>query len=114
MHWREVVEWIVILLIIVAWWPRIFLGYGHDYDPMWYHVLTHYISPLILIIIVILRWRRMQAGFRYSEEMMKQQQLGRPGPDKDGQDAGAGKDAGRPSLPFMPPPTETEDDDDSR
>lgn len=108
MNWREAVEWVVILLIIVSWWPRIFFGYGYGYDPMWYHVLTHYLGPLILIFIVLRRWRRMQEGFRYSEEMLKHQQPARP----EGKgDKGQGKDSGKPSLPFMPP---SDEDSDSR
>ncbi|MFP3904738.1 MAG: hypothetical protein ACLFWB_10900 [Armatimonadota bacterium] len=66
---RELVEWIAILVIIVAWWPRIFFGY----DPLWYHALVYWVSPIILFVIFLHRFRRMQAGFKHSEEMIEQQ-----------------------------------------
>ncbi len=66
---RELIEWIAILVIIVAWWPRIFLGY----DPLWYHALVYWVSPVILFVIFLHRFRRMQAGFEHSEQMIKEQ-----------------------------------------
>ena len=68
------VEWIAIIGIIVAWWPRIFLGY----DPLWYHILIYYFSLPILAIILVRRFRANEAGFRVSEDMLKAQRGGRP------------------------------------
>jgi len=31
MERRELIEWILIIAIIVAWWPWIFLGYSDNY-----------------------------------------------------------------------------------
>jgi hypothetical protein len=105
----EVIEWIVIMLVIVSWWPRIFLGYGYNHDPMWYHLLTHYVSPLVLIVIVLRRWRRMQEGFHYSEEMLQHQQMGKPGSESGETQSADGR---TPSLPFVPP-SASEDDDNT-
>ena len=66
---QEIVEWALIILVILAWWPRIFLGY----DPTWYHVLTHYVSPIVLAIILVRRYRRVQAGFEYSRKIVDAQ-----------------------------------------
>lgn len=66
MERRELIEWIVIIAIIVAWWPRIFLGF----DPPWYHALIYYVSPLVLIIIFVGRLRKMQEGLAYSQKVM--------------------------------------------
>ncbi len=70
----ELVEWVVIIGTIVAWWPRIFFGY----DPLWYHILIYYFSLPILVIILVRRFRANEAGFRVSEEMLKAQRGGRP------------------------------------
>lgn len=100
---RELVEWIVMMLLIFAWWPRIFLGY----DPLWYHILIYYVSPVILVIIAVRRFRANQEGFRYSERMMRGEEM----PDVSGGEAGAsGPQPPRPSLPFAPP---SQNDDES-
>jgi len=70
----ELAEWVVIIGIIVAWWPRIFFGY----DPLWYHILIYYFSLPILVIILVRRFRANEAGFRVSEDMLKAQRGGRP------------------------------------
>lgn len=66
MERRELVEWIVIIAIIVAWWPRIFLGF----DAAWYYALIYYVSPVVLILIFVGRYRKMQAGLEYSQKVM--------------------------------------------
>ncbi|MFO7947026.1 MAG: hypothetical protein R6V19_09435 [Armatimonadota bacterium] len=114
---RELVEWIVILVIIVAWWPRIFLGY----DPLWYHALVYWVSPVILIVIFLQRFRRMQAGFEHSERMIDEQTGRHSGDAKDTSSTGAEEQAdtaeadtepraeqARASLPWM----QTHDDSD--
>ncbi len=62
------------LALIVAWWPRIFVGY----DPAWYHILLFYVSPIVLIFIAVRRFRDMQEGFKHSERMIKGQHLMQP------------------------------------
>jgi len=66
MERKELVEWIVILAIIVAWWPHVFL----HFDQLWYHVLIYYVSPLALVYIFVRRLRRMQEGFEYSQKVV--------------------------------------------
>lgn len=75
----EIIEWVIILLAVLLWWPRIFLGY----DPRWYHLLIYYVVPLVLLIIFIRRYRRMKEGLAYSKEMIHSQKTGRPGPPLD-------------------------------
>ena len=100
---RELVEWFLILLIIIGWWPRIFLGY----DPLWYHILIYYVAPLVLVVVLLRRFRAMQEGFEYSERMMKGQ---RPVQPLDS-DASDGKQQSPPgsALPFVAPPEEDDD-----
>jgi len=100
---RELVEWILILLIIVAWWPRVFLGY----DPLWYHILIYYLTPVVLILIFVRRFRAMQKGFEYSERMMKAQRPTQP-LDSDLSDAEHNSPPSS-SIPFMAPPEEDDD-----
>jgi hypothetical protein len=102
----ELAEWIVMLLLIVAWWPRIFLGY----DPLWYHILIYYVSPVILILICVRRFRANQAGFRYSERMIQ----GEETPDVSGDEASADRpQPPRAQLPFVPSAHDDDDDDKS-
>lgn len=74
MHRSELIEWIIIIAGIVAWWPRIFWGY----DPGWYHALIYYIFPLALIVIFFRRFARVRAGLKYSEDVAKTQQPPQP------------------------------------
>ncbi len=69
MERKEIIEWALILLVIVAWWPRIFL----DYDPLWYYVLTQYVSPIVLVVILVRRYRRVQEGLEYSRKIVDAQ-----------------------------------------
>ncbi len=69
MERRELVEWIVIIAVIVAWWPHIFFRY----DPAWYHALIYVVGPIALIVIFVGRWRRVQEGFEYSRKIVDEQ-----------------------------------------
>ncbi|NLO04876.1 MAG: hypothetical protein GX131_03495 [candidate division WS1 bacterium] len=69
MERNELIEWLLIIASIIAWWPRIFLGY----DPLWYHVLIYYVTPLLLVVILFRRYRRMQEGFEYSRKIVDAQ-----------------------------------------
>ena len=73
MHRSELIEWIVTIASILAWWPRIFAGY----DPTWYHLVIYYLVPAALLVIFFRRFARMKAGLQYSEDSVKQQP---PGP----------------------------------
>jgi hypothetical protein len=73
----ELVEWIIIILSVVLWWPRLFLGY----DPLWYHVTIYYLVPIALVAIFVRRYRRMKAGLEYSEKVVQSQRYGEPLPN---------------------------------
>lgn len=75
MHRTELIEWIITILCIILWWPRIFWGY----DAQWYHVLIYYVVPIVLLVIFFRRLARVRAGLKYSEETVKHQQTP-PGP----------------------------------
>lgn len=68
----ELIEWVIIIASILAWWPYILIrgglvAWGY---PLWYHALIHYVVPLILVIIFVRRYRRMRAGLDYSQEVV--------------------------------------------
>ena len=101
MERRELIEWVVIIAIILAWWPRIFVGY----DPPWYNVLIYWVSPLVLIYILVIRFRRVQAGLEQSEKIL------------DAQHRAAGANVlGYPSVPSGAPgaPGDAERDQDEQ
>lgn len=72
----EIIEWAVIILSVVLWWPRLFL----NYDPLWYHLLIYYAVPVALIVIFVRRYRRMKAGLEYSEKVVQSQRYGQSPP----------------------------------
>ena len=76
MERNELIEWIIIILCVIAWWPLIFMGY----NPLWYHLLLYYVTPLVLIGITVRRYRRMKAGLAYSEQVAKSPLPGQPAP----------------------------------
>ncbi len=61
----ELIEWIVMLAIIVAWWPMVFLGWG----PVYYRFPLYVASLIALAIIFIRRLRRTREGLAESERM---------------------------------------------
>lgn len=63
----ELAEWLVMILIILVWWPPIFFNWG----PAWYMTGLYAISGVGLMAILIRRLRRMQEGFEVSEQMMR-------------------------------------------
>ncbi|MFQ6099425.1 MAG: hypothetical protein ACE5O2_16960 [Armatimonadota bacterium] len=55
MSTREKVEWAVIILGVVAWWPKIFLrDYSFVYHPA-YNFLCYAVVPLALLFIFVRR-----------------------------------------------------------
>jgi len=101
MERNEFIEWIIIILVIVAWWPHIFLGY----DPLWYHILIYYVTPSTLVVILVIRYRRVREGFEYSEQVIKAQHKAA------GRDMlGSPRDQQGGSLPWMGPPADETDE----
>ncbi len=108
MERREIIEWIVIIACIVAWWPYLFFRY----DPMWYHVLIFYISPLVLVYILVVRYRRMQEGFEFSRKIVDQQHR-MTGANVLGRDSQpTGPQSPYPGIVLPSPPDESEDENE--
>lgn len=70
----ELIEWIIIILCIAAWWPLL----GH-FNPAWYRAMLCIVEPIVLIAIAVRRFRRMKEGLEYSEQVVKSQVPGVPG-----------------------------------
>ena len=63
----ELIEWVVMLGIIVGWWPMVFLGWG----PAYYRFPLYVASLIALAIIFIRRLRRVHTGLKESERMKR-------------------------------------------
>ncbi len=103
----ELVEWTVMILIIVLWWPVVFMAWG----PAWYQYPLSVVSFGALLVIFRNRLRRLNQGFQVSEEMMearhKAEEMARGGrPSLDEKEA---PDVSE-QLPFMPPPVPPDDE----
>ncbi|MFP4249992.1 MAG: hypothetical protein ACLFU7_10065 [Armatimonadota bacterium] len=69
MRTDELVEQIFMIAVLVGFLFHIFTGY----DPRWFHVALYYVSPVVLAIILVRRYRRMQEGFEYSKKIVDAQ-----------------------------------------
>jgi len=65
----ELIEQIIMIAVLVGFLFHIFSGY----DPRWFHILLYYVSPVALAVILVRRYRRMQAGFEYSRKVVDAQ-----------------------------------------
>ncbi len=93
----ELAEWIVMLLVIVMWWPPLLFGWGPD----WYRYPLYVVSIVTLSYILARRWRRMQEGLRHSQQMLDAQRM---------RDAGVGPPVpGAPSVPRVENNDESDD-----
>lgn len=81
---EELIEGIIMLLIIIGFWPVAFLGWFPDL----YKYVYYGISGVLVILIFIRRIARVHAGLKYSRKMHDLQEEAKSG--------------GRP-MPFMPP-----------
>ncbi len=61
----ELVESIIMLLIIIGFWPTVFLGWFPDI----YKYVYYGISGVLVILIFIRRLARIRAGLKYSRQM---------------------------------------------
>ena len=80
----ELIEGIIMLLIIVGFWPVVFLGWFPDL----YKYVYYGITGVLVILIFIRRLARVHAGLKYSRKMRDL---------RDQAQSGA-----RP-MPFLPP-----------
>lgn len=69
MERREIVEQAAMIGIILAWLVRIFTGF----HAIWFHALIYYAAPVVLVWIMVVRWRRMHEGFEFSRRIVDQQ-----------------------------------------
>jgi len=72
----ELIEWLAMIGVIVAWWPLIFLGWFHPA----YRYSLYIGSAAILAIILVRRVLRLQEGFRYSRRIVEMQERLNHGP----------------------------------
>lgn len=80
----ELVEWVIMILCIVLWWPIIFAREGSIWFSLVssapYLMLARYGVPVVLVAIFVRRYRRMKAGLEYSEGVVRAQRSGLPFP----------------------------------
>ncbi len=79
----ELIEGIIMLLIIIGFWPVVFLGWFPDAYKYGYYG----ISGALVFLIFIRRLARVRAGLKYSRKMRDLQEEAQSG--------------GRP-MPFLP------------
>ncbi len=63
----EVLEWVAMILVIVLWWPPLFMGWFPD----WYRVSLYALSALTVLVVFVRRLRRVNEGLAMSEQMMQ-------------------------------------------
>ena len=80
----ELIEGIIMILIIIGFWPVVFLGWFPDS----YKYVYYGITGVLVILIFIRRLGRIRAGLKYSRTMRDLQEEAQSG--------------GRP-MPFLPP-----------
>lgn len=66
MHRSELIEWIVIMLCVVLFWPILFWS-----APEWYRLGYYLFAVVSMLIIFFRRFARMRAGLKYSEDSSK-------------------------------------------
>ncbi len=69
MRTDELVEQIIMIAVLAAFLFHIFTGFS----PRWFHITLYYVSPIVLVVILIRRYRRMQEGFEYSKKIVDAQ-----------------------------------------
>jgi len=75
---QELWEWIAMIAIIISWWPRLFLGWGHPI----YLALIYFVEPVLLLIIFRRRLKRMNEGFDHSKSIIDATQKAREEAEK--------------------------------
>ncbi|GEM_PF-5422439 len=69
MRTDELVEQIVMIAILVGFLVHIFTGYSPD----WLRLVLYYVSPIVLLVILYQRYKRMQEGFEFSRKIVDSQ-----------------------------------------
>ena len=63
----EFIEWLLMLLIIILWWPVLFGSWSAD----WYRWSLTVFSAVTLSVIFVRRLKKVNEGFEMSESMMR-------------------------------------------
>lgn len=92
----ELLEWIGLIVVIVAWWPVALFGWS----PLWYKLTLYIFSTGVVGVILVRRIGKVRANLRYSREIMEAQRRAQPRPPLEGP----------PNGP-PPPPPDSEDED---
>ena len=82
----EWLEWVGLILVIVAWWPIALFAW----DPLYYRIPLYVFSGAVLATVLVRRVRRMHGGLRASREMVDLQRGGQPLPPLAGPPSRAG------------------------
>lgn len=65
----ERIEWAVMIVGILLWWPKVFLGGDHPlHDSPVYNTVIYLVVPLALLAVFIRRLRRFLEAMRQQEE----------------------------------------------
>ena len=80
---QEFWEWIAMIAIIISWWPRLFLGWGHPV----YLALIYFVGPVLLVVIFRRRLKRMNEGLDHSKSIIDATQKAREEAEKATQNA---------------------------
>ncbi len=91
----ELLEWIALIVVIVAWWPGALFGWF----PLWYKLTVYIFSLGVVGVILVRRVRKVRENLRYSREIMEAQRRAQPRPPLEGPPGG------------QPPPPDSEDED---
>jgi len=71
------------IAIIISWWPRLFLGWGHPV----YLALIYFVGPVLLVVIFRRRLKRMNEGLDHSKSIIDATQKAREEAEKATQNA---------------------------
>ena len=66
MERSELWEWIALFVVILLWWPLVFLGWF----PLPYKIFVYVASVATITIVTVRRVRRVREGLRYSQEIL--------------------------------------------
>lgn len=71
----ERIEWAVMIVGILLWWPKVFLSADHPlHDSAVYNTVIYVVVPLALVAILIRRLRRFLTAVREQEDEFDRRQ----------------------------------------
>lgn len=72
----EIGEAIAMIVVIMAWWPFVLLGWR----PPTYRLILYSVSAIVVIVIFVRRARRLHEALQHSRRIIEQQQKMKAGP----------------------------------